>query len=356
MPHGPPRRRRARPVADAPVDALLPRIEDIAKGWLLAVLEQAPLEDAPAILAADLARDGPRICESVVRALADDDDLRRLEPGGALEPLVSLTGELAGAQAPEPVSRAVDALHGVVWTALRGELPGADADEIAALAERLTLVIEFVRAAALRRSSLGAEVGEGVYPIRASRAADLSTSPVRDAEETRGPVQAPDALWVGAVEDEIAHAERSGVPLSLLLIELNDANRVQASETPSDATATFGRFAQALRTVVRRRDLLACETETRAWIIARDTGRLGAQSLASRAAAAVAEARPWRGASMTVSAGIAVLGEDGRDSASLIAVAEEAMFAAAAAGVPLIHELPSEGDGEAGGAGPRLVS
>ena len=59
---------------------------------------------------------------------------------------------------------------------------------------------------------------------------------------------------------------------------------------------------------------------------------------------------------MTVSAGIAVLGEDGRDSASLIAVAEEAMFAAAAAGVPLIHELPSEGDGEAGGAGPRLVS
>ena len=53
------------------------------------MLEQAPLEDAPAILAADLARDGPRICEAVVRALADDDDLRRLEPGGALEPLVS---------------------------------------------------------------------------------------------------------------------------------------------------------------------------------------------------------------------------------------------------------------------------
>ena len=61
---------------------------------------------------------------------------------------------------------------------------------------------------------------------------------------------------------------------------------------------------------------------------------------------------------MTVSAGIAVLGEDGQDSASLIAVAEEAKFAAAAAGVPVIHELPSEDDGESGsgGAGPRLVS
>ncbi len=347
-------------MGDAPIDALLPRVEDIAKGWLLAVLEVAPLEDAPSILAADLARDGPRICEAVVRALADDDDLRRLEPGGALEPLVSLTGELTGAQAPEPVSRAVDALHGVIWSALRGELAGPDADEIAALTERLVLVTELVRAAALRRSSLamGVQADEGVYPLRATRAADLTPAPVRETEESGGPVQAPDALWIGAVEDEIAHAEQSGVPLSLLLVELNDANRVEASETPSDASATFGRFAQALRTVVRRRDLLACETETRAWIIARDTGRLGAQSLATRAAAAVSEARPWRGAPMTVSAGIAVLGEDGRDSGSLIAVAEEAKFAAAAAGVPVIHEPPSETDGESGsgGAGPRLVS
>ena len=251
-------------MGDAPVDALLPRVEDIAKGWLLAVLEQAPLEDAPAILAADLARDGPRICESVVRALADDDDLRRLEPGGALEPLVSLTGELAGAQAPEPVSRAVDALHGVVWSALRGELADADADEIAALAERLD-----ARHRARARGGAEAIVPRRRRPARAftrsgPRASRICRRPRRAPPRRRAvPSMAPDALWIGAVEDEIAHAEQSGVPLSLLLVELNDANRVQASEAPSEASATFGRFAQALRTVVRRRDLLACETETR---------------------------------------------------------------------------------------------
>lgn len=343
-------------MGDAPVEALLPRVEDITKGWLLAVLEQAPLEDAASILAADLARDGPRICEAVVRALADDDDLRRLEPGGVLEPLVSLTGELAGAQLSESVSRAVDALHAVVWSALRGELPGADADEIAALAERLQLVVELVRAAALRRSETGAATREGVYPIRATRAADLPTPPAGEAQESEGAAQAPDALWIGAVEDEIVQAEQAGVPLSLLLVELDDASRVQAAEAPTEASATFGRFAQALRGVVRRRDLLACETESRAWIIARDTGRVGAQALASRAASAVTEARPWRGAPLTVSAGLAVLGEDGRDSASLIEVAEEAKFAAAAAGVAVIHELPPKGEGETGGAGPRLVS
>jgi hypothetical protein len=92
MSPGPPRRRRARPVADAPVDALLARSEDLAKGWLLALLEQAPLDSLPAILASELARVGPRLCDALVRALAVDDDLRRLEAGGALAPLAARTG------------------------------------------------------------------------------------------------------------------------------------------------------------------------------------------------------------------------------------------------------------------------
>src|ERR1700716_4229393 len=108
MPDGPPRRRLARPVADAPVDALLLRAEDLTKGWLLALLEQAPLDDAPAILAADLARDGPRVCSAVVRALADDADLRPLEPGGALEPLAAQTGEISGSRGADMTARAVD--------------------------------------------------------------------------------------------------------------------------------------------------------------------------------------------------------------------------------------------------------
>ena len=153
MPPMPPRRRRARPVADAPIDALLPRSEDLAKGWLLALLEQAPLVDAPAILSTDLTRDGPRVCDAVLRAIANDSDLRRLEPGGALTPLAARVGELAGAASPAAVSRAVDALVGVIWAAVRDELRGADADLVAELTERLALIGELVRSAALERSA-----------------------------------------------------------------------------------------------------------------------------------------------------------------------------------------------------------
>src|ERR1700744_4684321 len=153
MPPMPPRRRRARPVADAPIDALLPRSKDLAKGWLLALLEQAPLDDAPAILATDLTRDGPRVCDAVLRAIADDADLRRLEPGGVLTPLVARVGELAGAAAPAAASRAVDALVGVIWSAVRDGLRGADAARGAELTERLTLSGELVRSAVLERAA-----------------------------------------------------------------------------------------------------------------------------------------------------------------------------------------------------------
>jgi GGDEF domain-containing protein len=367
MTSGPPRRRRARPVADAPVDALLGRSEDLAKGWLLALLEEAALDSLPAILASELARDGPRLCDAVVRALADDVDLRRLEPGGALEPLSARTGELAGAATAEATMRAVDALHAIVWGGVREELGASpDPEQIAELAERLALVTELVRGAALTGLTTPRTAATGATPeapaaeraerepapaegaIGEPRSAPRAVRPLR-AEPPAVPqaaVPAPDrqALWVGALEDELTRSERSGAQVSLLLAELEDADRMLAVEAPAQASAMFGRFAQAVRDAVRRQDILVSESETRAWIIARDTGRAGAQALAGRIATLVRAAPEWRGAPLAVSVGIAVLGEDGGDSDSLIEAAEETRFVAAASGVGVIAEgqPPSE--------------
>jgi hypothetical protein len=271
MSSGPPRRRRARPVADAPVDALLGRSEDLAKGWLLALLEQAPLDSLPAILAADLARDGPRLCDAVVRALADDTDLRRLEAGGALEPLAARASEIAGAATAYAAMRAVDALHAVVWGGVREELGGnPDPEQVAELAERLALVTELVRMAALtgvaaapreapaveRPAAAPEQASEpepGPHVLRPLRpepalgepasAAPAPAAPAPPGEpasrepESADPPPAPpapdrQALWVGALEEELTRSERSGAPLSLLLAELEDADRMLAIEAP----------------------------------------------------------------------------------------------------------------------------
>jgi GGDEF domain-containing protein len=364
MQQGPPRLRRARPVADAPIDALLLRVEDLTKGWLLALLEQAPLDDAPAILAADLARDGPRVCSAVVRALADESDLHRLEPGGTLEQLVSQTGEIAGSRGVEATARAVETLRAVIWSAVRAELNQPDADQVSELSERLTLVIELVRAAALRRCAepravpreppvvlrdLDRDAGPPLRGVPAPAPAPVVPSRPPEPQDA----QELDSLWKGALADEIRLAEQRGAALSLLLVELEDADRVVEIEAPGEATATFGRFAQAVRSVVRREDILACETDARAWIIARDTGRHAAHALAARMVAAVVAAPPWRGAPLAVTVGFAVLGEDGAEVEALLEAAEEARFAAAATGTGVIpiHEPPLP-DPDQSSAGP----
>jgi GGDEF domain-containing protein len=376
-------------VADAPIDVLLAHTEDLAKGWLLALLEQAPLDEAPSILATDLTRDGPRVCEAVLRAISDDTDLRRLEPGGALTPLASRVGELAGAGGAEATSRAVDALQAVIWAALRDELRTPVPELVSDIAERLSLVTEQLRAAALRRGEsapgapergsmrLAPRPGEvdpvgrgsssgpapasrrppGPEPVHEPEAAAAPRRSAGDVSDAGGGSDARDrawpaaavasaggresqALWIGALTDEI---ERSaGTPLSLLLAELEDAERVAAVEGREEAGATFGEFAKAVRGVVRRQDILVCETDSRAWVIARETSRGGAQALGQRISDAVRARRPWRGVPLTASIGVAVLGEDGRTPDELIEAAEEARFAAEARGIGVVRSVPDD--------------
>ncbi|MGH2916948.1 MAG: hypothetical protein ACRDMX_18375, partial [Solirubrobacteraceae bacterium] len=151
---------------------------------------------------------------------------------------------------------------------------------------------------------------------------------------------AGEALWVAALRDEI-HRSTAG-SLSLLLAELEDADRVTAIETRSQATTTFACFASALRGALRSHDILVRESEARAWIIARGTSRADARALGERISDAVRGAPPWRGAPLAASVGVAVLGEDGGTTAELIDAAEEARFEAVARGHGVGEHRPQD--------------
>ncbi|MBV9606531.1 MAG: hypothetical protein JO027_15550, partial [Solirubrobacterales bacterium] len=182
-----PRRRRPRPVVSAGGESLLLGAEQLAKGWLLALVEDAPLDEAAAILAGDVARDGPRICEAVVRALYDESDLRRIEQEGVLEPLASRAGELAGARSAGSAAHAVKALQDVVWAALRGELAHTDPDLLVDAAERLSLVMELVLAAVLRRRDAAEPAGSREEPARVAPLRVARPEPgAGDPRERRG--------------------------------------------------------------------------------------------------------------------------------------------------------------------------
>jgi GGDEF domain-containing protein len=189
-----------------------------------------------------------------------------------------------------------------------------------------------------------AEPSAGREPPAAERAAE--TRGEAGAAESQGEPGAAGAapsrgapLWVEALEDEIEAAKASFAPLSLLLAEMEDAERIAASAGTDRAGEAFGEFALAVRRALRRQDILVQETSSRAWVIARGTARAGAHSLGARIAESVGETTSVGGSPLVASVGVAVLGEDGIDCAQLMEAAEEARFAASARGIEVSRRM-----------------
>jgi GGDEF domain-containing protein len=271
MKPGAPRRRPARPVPEGPIEALAADAERLAKGWLVAVIEQQPLSEAAAIPSRKWASQGPRVCAAAVRALGSDRELARL-----------------GSERLEPVG-SVDALRAVLWSALRSAWPDCEPDQVWDLGERLALVL-----------------------------ATLSE---------------PAAAWPDSLEATIAQARSEGARLALLLAEPVDADRVLAVESAADSATVLATFREAVRHAAGPERQVLDDGDARAWVIALGADREQAVELGSQLAAAVRDAAPWRGAPLGASVGVAVLGADGDDAGTLIEAAEQAMFAAAAAGI-----------------------
>ena len=287
MQPGAPRRRPARPVPEAPIEALAADAERLAKGWLLAVIEQQPLSEAAGILAGEWAAEGPRVCEAVVRALGSDEALERLRSRRFAAP-----GEL-------------DPLRAVVWSALRAAWAEAEPDQVWDLGERTAVVIQAL-----------------------------------------GGARAAGPGWPRALEDAIVRARAGDEPLAVVLVELVDADRILAVERAGECAAVLARFGEAVRGAAGPELTIVDEGEGRVWVIAPGAGRDGALALGSRIGSAVRAAPPWREAPLAAAVGVALLGEHGEDGGSLIAAAEESMFAAAAAGIEI-----TRGTGPERGAG-----
>jgi len=293
MPEAPFGVRRPRPVADVPPVALADG-EAPAKGWLLALVAARPLRDVPALPTAELARGAPALCAAILRAVGSDGGLDRLP---ADDGPAARAGALAGAGDPASTVAAIGHLRSALWEALTVAMAPLDAATTAALAERLAFVCDVVTVA-----SLGG--------------ADFR---VHDAR----------ADWRGAIVRHLA----GGRPFALVAIEADDTARLMAADAEGAANA-LARLEEGVRGELRPGDVLGREDDGRLWIVAAELGPPGARALAERVADAAAVAAP-RGAPLTVSIGAAASPADGTDAEALTARADEALYAARAAGVPI---------------------
>ncbi len=345
-----------------------------------------------------------------MRGLGSDAELGRLRPDGDLAALVGRLGPLCGAHDAPATVAAVEALRACIWSTALETAPSHTRDPyvIGHLADRLAAVTAVVTASALPAAAVPAESAHARAgpsgSIGASRrkrpprttasrtrpratavarrrprsrrgttrtpsattapesepAGSVTPLPARPAVDPRsGPAAAMDDsdLWIATLERHIDRCQREGGGLALLRVELVDGDRVAASAPDGEAHVPYGRLAQAIRRAIRRQDLVASDHHGRAWVIAPGVGRAGAIALAERIGAGVENGESWRGAPLAATIGFAVYGEDGRDAATLIDRAEEAMLAATAAGARIGEAAPHPEDlgGDPDRPGPRLV-
>jgi hypothetical protein len=141
---------RARPVADAPVAALLERGEELARRWAIALIVERPLAEMPEVPLEDLAREAPGVCAQVVRAYDSEAELERIAASessrgrGGAAPTVRL-----GAHDARATVEHIEALRGVIWDATLAELDEPSARQVAELSDRLAFVCATLLAAAL---------------------------------------------------------------------------------------------------------------------------------------------------------------------------------------------------------------
>ena len=159
------RSRGARPVADAPVEQLLARSQELARRWAVSLLSARPLAEMSAVPLDDLARDAPALCARVAGALRSDAELEQL--------LESEPAQLVGRGADAPVAvNDVEALRSVVWHGALAALDDPPSTQVADLADRLAFVCASLLTSALDRHR-PASVGDA--PL-----ADGSATPGRE--------------------------------------------------------------------------------------------------------------------------------------------------------------------------------
>lgn len=327
--------RRPRPVAEAPIGPYA-RGTGLSKGWLLELITGSSLDAIGRMPSERLAAEGPALCAAICAALPDDGALTRLEPGGADHELTTRVSWMTGAEDPAALVAAVDALRRVTWRALREELRSPAPELVEALADRLAYVCAVVAAGALRADPRAAAAPDA--PRRGPERSeppellfpdDLVTLRDRRAAMSVAPLRA----WV---ERRLTAHRQDGRPFALLLVEVDDLERLHAAHEADELAAAIEGLERAATAQLRPGDVLVPEGSGRYWVTLGDSDADAALIVATELANAVANGgTALRGAVLTVSIGIASSPQDGVEVDALLGRAEEGVFRARAAGIPV---------------------
>ena len=285
--------------------------EDVAKAWLLDVLERTPLEEIEEIPVDWLAREAPALIADIVRGLATPSSSRELElPADGIERIGRLVSLRRG-EAALQIPRDLAALQALLIEALRMEIPERRLGSFAGSVERLAEIF----------GDIQAQVGEQLVRERSGGAA---TDPV-----TGLPGSADLHEWLRIL---LAEHRRGGEPFCVLLVAVEGLGRINEAYGNDAGDRMLRAVAGVIRRQVRPVDRAFRLHDDELCVLAPGQAAAEALPMAQRLHALVDGSQSADGPRVSIAAGLAACPEHGDDAETLLAAAEEATWSAKAAG------------------------
>jgi diguanylate cyclase (GGDEF)-like protein len=291
--------------------------DELAKQWLVRLIERASLDEIRELPTERIARELPELIMGIVGAVAEGDG----DPFDLSNEQAERAASLAGLRGGGRETRAVDvardvaALQTVLLRALREELE-SDPVRYAEAVEQLVEATAGIQAAAME-----AHV--------ASRSRELESQANTDPLTGLGNLRALQRQLANLLD---VH-KRYRHPFALLLMDIDGLKRINDSHGHPAGDRVLMQVAMSLRRSIRSVDTAARIGGDEFCVLLPEQDLKSAAKLAARLATAVEEEVAAPGdPSVTMSIGVAASPEHGDDAEALIDTADRAMYRAKAAG------------------------
>jgi diguanylate cyclase (GGDEF)-like protein len=291
--------------------------DELAKSWLVRLIERASLEEIQELPTDRIARELPELIGDIVGSVAEAN-------GGPYELSADQAGRAAALAALRggretsagDVARDIASLQAILVRALRDELAESDPKRFADAVERLAEATGAIQAAAAEE-------------LIRRRSRELETQANTDALTGLGNLR--------LLQKQIGHMleihKRYGHPFGVLLMDIDGLKRVNDAHGHQAGDRVLMQVAMALRRSIRSVDVAARLGGDEFCVLAPEQEPEATATLAARLAAAVREEVASPGdPPVTLSIGVVSCPSHGRDAETLIDTADRAMYRAKAAG------------------------
>ncbi|MDP8942940.1 MAG: diguanylate cyclase [Actinomycetota bacterium] len=312
-----PKIRRLPAALDGPLQRLAESREEITKAWLIRVLERSSLEEVERMQTDRIARELPDLVEDIVRAMGEDSEYARLEPGGDRHERAARLVAFRGRETPDPaeLARDIAALQSVMIAALRPEIDEIEPRVFADAVERLASIFGAIHASALD---------------------EMLGSRFRELEWLANTDSLTGLYNVRYLKQHIRHLlrvhKRYGHPFAVALLDIDGLKRINDAYGHAAGDQALMGVAEAIRETVRSADTpIRMGGDEFCILAAHQTAQL-AEVAANRLCAAVSRVQTPDGASVGVSVGVVSCPQHGVDADRLLELADAAMYRAKSSG------------------------